>query len=88
MYLHKGTVRQIIVHSLTRNQADLKTNVISDQSATDFAKLYAKDKIMLGPGNKEVALEAIEGYPKGLQVGGGIPQDNAQHWIEQGLRML
>ena len=88
--LHQGTVKQIVGTSLTRNQADLKTNFISDQSAEDFAKLYAKDGlkgghlIMLGPGSKEVALKAIQAYPKGLQVGGGISLDNASEWIEQG----
>ena len=88
--LHQGKVKQIVGNSLTRNQADLKTNFISDQSAKDFAKLYANDNltgghlIMLGSGNESAALEAVKAFPNGLQVGGGISQENAQHWIEQG----
>ena len=88
--LHQGKVKQIVGSSLTIDQAELKTNFISDRSAADFAKLYAKDElkgghlIMLGSGNTAVALNAIQAYPKGLQVGGGISQDNALEWIEQG----
>ena len=88
--LHQGKVKQIVGNSLTSNQADLKTNFISDQSATDFAKLYANDNltgghlIMLGSGNESAALGAVKAFPNGLQVGGGISQENAQHWIEQG----
>ena len=88
--LHQGKVKQIVGNSLTKNQASLKTNFISNQSAADFARLYAKDGltgghlIMLGPENKEVACKAIRAYPQGLQVGGGINVDNALEWIEQG----
>lgn len=88
--LHQGKVKQIVGNSLTVNQADLKTNFISDQSATDFAKLYAKDNlkgghlIMLGTNNEVAALEALKAFPNGLQVGGGIAHDNAQYWIGQG----
>lgn len=88
--LHQGRVKQIVGKSLTEDQTELKTNFVSDQSAADFAKLYAKDHlkgghlIMLGPGNETVAIEAMQAFPKGLQVGGGISQDNATEWIEHG----
>ena len=70
--LHQGKVKQIVGGSLTKDQTELKTNFTSDRSAAEFAKLYAKDEltgghlIMLGPGNKKAALEAIQAYPKGL----------------------
>lgn len=88
--LHQGKVKQIVGNSLTKDQFELKTNFISDRSAADFAKLYARDElkgghlIMLGSENKDAAQEAIQAYPKGLQVGGGIFFDNASKWIEQG----
>ncbi len=88
--LHQGKVKQIVGNSLTTNQADLKTNFISDRSAANFAELYAKDNlkgghlIMLGAGNEEAALGALKVFPNGLQVGGGISLENAQYWIEQG----
>ena len=82
--LHQGKVKQIVGGSLTKDQAELKTNFASDRTAAEFAKLYAKDGlmgghlIMLGPENKVAALEAIQAYPKGFQVGGGISIDNAK----------
>jgi hypothetical protein len=88
--LHQGKVKQIVGNSLTKNQADLKTNFISDQSAKDFAKLYANDNltgghlIMLGSGNESAALEAVKAFPNRLQVGGGISQ--SAFWFEGGLR--
>jgi phosphoribosylformimino-5-aminoimidazole carboxamide ribotide isomerase len=40
--------------------------------------------IMLGPGNVEAAKSALAAYPGGLQVGGGITDDNAQEWLDAG----
>ena len=40
--------------------------------------------IMLGPGNEAAAREALESYPGGLQVGGGIDARNAESWLEAG----
>ena len=88
--LHQGKVKQIVGGSLTKDRTELKTNFTSDRSAEEFAKLYAKDElsgghlIMLGLGNKVAALKAIQAFPNGLQVGGGISLDNAAEWIEQG----
>ena len=88
--LHHGKVKQIVGGSLTKDQTELKTNFTSDRSAAEFAKLYAEDEltgghlIMLGPENKVAALEAIQAYPKGLQVGGGVSFADAKKWIEQG----
>lgn len=88
--LHKGKVKQIVGNTLTSLPSDLKTNFISELSAADFAKLYSEDGlqgghlIMLGTGNEKAALEAIKAYPRGLQVGGGINQENAEGWIESG----
>jgi phosphoribosylformimino-5-aminoimidazole carboxamide ribotide isomerase len=88
--LHQGRVKQIVGKSLTEDKTELKTNFVSDQSAADFAKLYAKDRlkgghlIMLGPGNETVAIEAMQAFSNGLQVGGGISQDNASEWIKHG----
>lgn len=39
---------------------------------------------MLGPGNDDAAREALEAWPAMLQVGGGITDQNARNWIEQG----
>jgi len=39
---------------------------------------------MLGPGNEEVATEALNAWPGGLQIGGGITDQNAELWLERG----
>ena len=39
---------------------------------------------MLGPENNLAAFEAIQAFPKDLQIGGGISFDNAKKWIEEG----
>ena len=88
--LHQGVVKQIIGNSFTNSRADLKTNFISDKSAESYARLYSKDGlmgghlIMLGSGNKDVAVEAVKAFPGGLQVGGGISFENAKDWIDEG----
>lgn len=88
--LHLGKVKQIIGGTLTKDRAELETNFVSDRPAEEYAKLYYKDGlsgghlIMLGSGNKRAALDAIQAYPKGLQVGGGISLDNAKKWIDRG----
>ncbi|PQE32750.1 1-(5-phosphoribosyl)-5-[(5-phosphoribosylamino)methylideneamino] imidazole-4-carboxamide isomerase [Rutstroemia sp. NJR-2017a WRK4] len=92
--LHSGQVKQIVGGTLTTASSDLKTNYVSKLPAGHFAKLY-KDHdltgahvIMLGPGNEEAARQAVEQWPGGLQVGGGITDQNAQQWIEWGAERV
>jgi len=40
--------------------------------------------IMLGPGNREAALEAVAAFPGGLQVGGGVTPDNCKELLDAG----
>ena len=40
--------------------------------------------IKLGPGNDAAAEEALEAWPDGLQIGGGITIDNAISWLDKG----
>lgn len=39
---------------------------------------------MLGPGNEEAATEALQAWPGGLQIGGGITAENAELWLNRG----
>ena len=39
---------------------------------------------MLGPGNEEAATEALQAWPGGLQIGGGITAENAELWLDRG----
>eukprot|EP00529_Nitzschia_sp_RCC80_P026888 CAMPEP_0113514558 /NCGR_PEP_ID=MMETSP0014_2-20120614/40473_1 /TAXON_ID=2857 /ORGANISM="Nitzschia sp." /LENGTH=289 /DNA_ID=CAMNT_0000411063 /DNA_START=23 /DNA_END=892 /DNA_ORIENTATION=- /assembly_acc=CAM_ASM_000159 len=72
------------------NSNELSTNFETDRPAADYAKMYQTDKllgghvIMLGPGNTDAAKSAIQSYPNGLQVGGGINDTNATEWLDLG----
>ncbi len=88
--LHEGKVKQIVGGTFGSEDAPLKTNYVSDRPAAWFAELYRRDKlrgghvIMLGPGNEAAARSALQSYPSGLQIGGGITSDNARAWLEAG----
>lgn len=55
-----------------------------------FAKLYKENGltgghiIKLGPNNDQAAKEACETWRGGMQVGGGINEDNAEEWLQAG----
>jgi len=55
-----------------------------------FASLYRDNNltgghiIKLGPKNDEAAKEACSTWPGGMQVGGGINEDNAEEWLRAG----
>lgn len=95
--LHSGQVKQIVGSTLkdkdssaTASKDDLATNFVSDKPASVYAEMYKRDKltgghvIMLGPGNLEPATLALQTYPQGLQIGGGVNDKNAKEWIEKG----
>lgn len=87
--LHEGRVKQIIGGTLGRTDC-LVTNFVSDHSASYFADMYRQDGlkgghvIQLGPGNRSAAMSALAAYPGGLQLGGGVNDDNALEWLEAG----
>ena len=77
--LHQGKVKQIVGGTLSDNQPEqTATNFESERPSSWFAELYKKDGltgghvIQLGPGNEIAARAALEAYPGGLQIGGGI----------------
>ncbi|MEE3327988.1 MAG: phosphoribosylformimino-5-aminoimidazole carboxamide ribotide isomerase [Myxococcota bacterium] len=88
--LHDGRVKQIVGGSLRDAGAAPETHFVSEQGPAHFAALYREDDmtgghvIRLGPGNDSSALEALEAWPGGLQLGGGIGVNNAEHWLEAG----
>lgn len=85
--LKDGRVVQIVGGTLTAG-GDASVNFISEKSAADYAQLYRRDSlrgghiIMLGPGNEAEALAALRAFPGGLQVGGGINDQNAQTYLD------
>ncbi len=88
--LHNGRVKQIVGGSLSDDAASLRTNFESEHDSAWYAQLYKADGlkgghlIKLGPGNDEAAQRALQAYPQGLQVGGGISPSNAQQWLNAG----
>jgi len=89
--LHNGKVKQIVGSTLSdSDSATLRTNFSSQFSSSHYARMYRQDNlpgghvIMLGPGNEEAAAEALQGWPGGLQIGGGITAENAEFWLDRG----
>ncbi|EME30021.1 1-(5-phosphoribosyl)-5-[(5-phosphoribosylamino) methylideneamino] imidazole-4-carboxamide isomerase, chloroplastic [Galdieria sulphuraria] len=91
--IHEGKVKQIVGSSLNDQQAGKKnliTNFESELEPDAYARRYARDElygghvIMLGNGNVQAAKAAIQAFPQGLQVGGGITPQNAEFWLMQG----
>ncbi len=86
--LHEGKVKQIVGGTL--NDEGAIENFVSEKSPAWYAQKFAADRltgghvIQLGPGNFEAAREALDAYPGGLQIGGGITLENAASWIEAG----
>ncbi len=88
--LHQGRVKQIVGGTLTDSGGDLKTNFVSEHEAAWFAEMYRKDGlkgghvIMLGAGNEIEALAALKAFPGGLQIGGGLSDNNAKPFLDAG----
>lgn len=95
--IHNGKVKQIIGGSLidTGNQAE--ENFVSVHDGGFYANLYKEyglkggHIILLNPvGSQyyeedvEQARRALQAYPKGLQIGGGINASNAAHFLDMG----
>ena len=95
--IHNGKVKQIVGGSLKDKGDEVHENFVSEQDAAFYARLYKKDGIrgghiiLLNPETSEYyedtktqALQALKAYPQGLQVGGGIRDDNAAFWLKAG----
>lgn len=87
--IHQGVVKQIVGSTLLDDRQP-KTNFQAEKPSEWFSRLYRKDNltgghvIQLGPGNEEAAMKALEAWPGGMQIGGGITIDNAQYWLDAG----
>lgn len=88
--LHEGKVKQIVGSTLKDEGEGPTENFVSEKPASWFAERYRRDGltgghvIMLGRGNEEAALSALQAYPGGLHVGGGIRPENAARFLEAG----
>lgn len=95
--IHNGKVKQIVGGSLKDAGNEAKENFTSEYDAAFYARLYRKDElkgghiILLNPesskyyeSTKQQALQALAAYPGGMQIGGGINDQNASGYIEAG----
>jgi len=89
--LRNGHVVQIVGGTLSDDKTEeTVTNFETEQSSADFARLYQADQltgghvIALGPGNEQAASQALQAYPNGLHMGGGITPDNAKAFLNAG----
>lgn len=95
--IHNGSVKQIVGGSLKDNGDEPQENFVSKQDAAFYARLYRDYKItnghiiMLNPvtsphydETKRQAIAALEAYPGGLQIGGGIMPENAGEYLDAG----
>lgn len=89
--LHDGVVKQIVGSSLNDDSPKkLQTNFTAEKPSSWFAELYRQDNltgghiIKLGPGNDQAAREALQAWPGGMQIGGGINTENATEWLDAG----
>jgi len=88
--LRGGRVVQIVGGSLRDDVTGVVTNFETEQSSAVYARRYQADALLgghviaLGPGNHEAALAALQAFPGGLQMGGGITPDNAPAYLDAG----
>ncbi len=95
--IHNGKVKQIVGGTLKDEMDQASENFVSEQDGAYYANFYKKDGIkgghiiLLNPSSspyyeatREQALSALRAYPFGLQVGGGIRDDNAASYLEAG----
>ena len=99
--IHNGQVKQIVGGSLTDVGDQARENFVSKQDASFFAKLYEKYNLEGGhiillngkdssyyEATKAQAQMALKAYPKGMQIGGGINDENAYEFLEMGAQKI
>ncbi|WP_022777614.1 phosphoribosylformimino-5-aminoimidazole carboxamide ribotide isomerase [Butyrivibrio sp. AE3009] len=95
--IHNGKVKQIVGSSLRDEGDTAKDNFVSSRDAVFYARMYREHGltgghiILLNPvdspnyeGSRRQAIEALQGAPGILQIGGGITADNAVEFLEAG----
>lgn len=95
--IHNGQVKQIVGGTLTDRDNQAKENFVAARDAAYYAKLYQEKGIkgghiiLLNPVTSEYyeatrrqAMGALQAYPGGMQIGGGINAANAKEYLEAG----
>lgn len=95
--IHNGQVKQIVGGSLQDLGDKACENFVATQDAAFFAKLYRRYNLKGGhiillngkdssyyEATKAQAMSALRAYPAGMQIGGGINDENAYEYLECG----
>lgn len=95
--IHNGKVKQIVGGSLLDKGNQAIDNFVSEQDASFYGSLYQNNNlsgghiIILNPAGSEFYEEdvrqaqlALQAFPGGLQIGGGITAENAKDFLEKG----
>lgn len=95
--IHNGLVKQIVGSSLSDQNGAGETNFVSNEDPSYFAGLYKENNLKGGHViilnsvgsseyelSKEAAFKALKEYPGGLQIGGGITDENGLEFIKAG----
>ncbi len=95
--IHNGKVKQIIGGSLKDQGDTAAENFVSEKDAAWYADFYRKDGLQGGhiillnsadspyyEATREQALQALEVYRGGFQIGGGIHDQNAEYYLKAG----
>ncbi|MDR0944271.1 MAG: phosphoribosylformimino-5-aminoimidazole carboxamide ribotide isomerase [Ruminococcus sp.] len=93
--IHDGHVKQIVGGALTDSGS--VDNFVSDKNAAYYANLYREKNLSGGhiillnkigtpeyEADKYEAFKALEAFPGGMSIGGGITLDNAGEFLESG----
>lgn len=95
--IHNGQVKQIVGGSLADAGDCAEENFVAARDADYFANLYQEKGIrgghiiLLNPASSDYyeatraqAFKALCAYPQGLQIGGGINDENAWEYLDAG----
>lgn len=95
--IHNGKVKQIVGGSLTDAGDQATENFISEQDAAWYARFYREKGLKGGhvillngadspyfQETRRQALNALGAYPGGLQLGGGVNDENAAGYLDAG----
>lgn len=95
--IHNGAVKQIVGGSLRDSGSEAEDNFVSVSDAAFYAGMYQRDGlegghiIILNPQGSAwydrdlaQAKMALEAYPGGMQLGGGVCLENAELFLDMG----
>ena len=95
--IHNGKVKQIVGGTLKDEGDYARENFVSEKGADYYADLYRRYGLRGGhiillngkdsgyyEATKEEALKGLAAYPGGMQIGGGITDENAEYFIRNG----